>query len=231
MERPDISVTFPCYDEEANVARMIEGSLEVLARIAGRYEVIVSNDGSKDRTREIAESYSARHPDVVRVLNEHPNKGYGHALKKGLEAGRYEWVFFTDGDCQFDLAEMEKLVPFLHDHDIVTGYREARRDPLHRKINSTGWNLLGRLLLGIRVRDVNCAFRFYRKSFLDAITIESDSAMINQEVYAKAQRMKLRIKEVPVTHLPRTAGTQTGAHPRVILRAFKELWELRGRLG
>src|SRR5439155_21675159 len=97
MARPDISVTFPCYNEEANVARMIESSLAVLERIAGRHEVVVSNDGSRDRTREIAESYAARYPDVVRVLNQYPNRGYGHALKSGLKAGRYDWVFFTAG--------------------------------------------------------------------------------------------------------------------------------------
>src|SRR5437879_2364240 len=110
MPKPDITVTFPCYNEEANVGRMIESSLEVLSRIAGRYEVVVSNDGSSDRTREIAEAQAAAHPDVVRVVNQYPNKGYGHALKVGLRAARYEWVFFTDGDCQFDLNEMERLL-------------------------------------------------------------------------------------------------------------------------
>lgn len=230
MSRPQISVTFPCYNEEANVARMIEASLEVLGRVADRYEVIVSNDGSADRTREIAEGYAAKHPDVVRVLNQYPNRGYGHALKSGLRAARYEWVFFTDGDCQFDLREMERMIPFLPDHDIVTGFRAQRRDPLHRRWNAFGWNLVGRVLLGVRVRDVNCAFRFYRKSFLDAIPIESDGAMINTEVYARAHRLGMRIKEVEVTHLPRTAGTQTGANPRVILKAFRELFALRRKL-
>ena len=228
--KPDISVTFPCYNEEANVAKMIESSLAVLGGLANRYEVIVSNDGSRDRTKEIADTYAARHPEVVRVLNQCPNRGYGHALKTGLAAARYEWVFFTDGDCQFDLAEMEKLTPFLPDHEIVTGYRRKRQDPLHRKLNAAGWNLLGRLLLGIRVRDVNCAFRFYRKSFLDAITIESDGAMINTEVYAKALRRGTRIKEVEVTHYPRMMGQQTGANPKVILKAFRELFTLRKKL-
>ena len=228
--KPDISITFPCYNEEANVAKMIEMSLAVLKRIANRYEVVVSNDGSKDRTKEISEQYSVKYPDVVRVINQYPNKGYGHALKAGLRAGRYDWVFFTDGDCQFNLEEMDRLVPFLPDHDIVTGYRENRQDPIHRRINSTGWNILGRLLLGITVRDVNCAFRFYRKTFLDSIPIESDGAMINQEVYARAHKMKIRIKEVPVTHLPRVAGTQTGANPGVIFKAFSELYSLRNKL-
>ncbi len=228
--RPDISLTFPCYNEEKNVARMIEQSLEVLGRLAGRHEVIVSNDGSRDRTREIAEDLARRHADVVRVITETPNRGYGHALKVGLRAARYDWVFFTDGDCQFDLREIERLIPFLPDHDIVTGYRKDRQDPLVRRLYSAGWNWVGRVLLGIRVRDVNCAFRFYRKSFLDQIEIESEGAMINQEVYARAHRLKARIKEVEVTHLPRVAGSQTGGNPRVILRAFRELFALRSRL-
>ncbi len=231
MPKPDVSLTFPCYNEEANVARMIESGLAVLGELAGRFEIIVSNDGSTDRTREIAEGYASRHPDVVRVLNEYPNRGYGHALKSGLGAARYPWVFFTDGDCQFDLREMAKLLPFLDDHDIVTGFRANRRDPLHRRLNARGWNFLGRVLLGVRVRDVNCAFRFYRKSFLDRITIESEGAMINTEVYAKAHRLGMRVHEVEVTHLPRIAGVQTGAKPAVILRAFRELFALRRRLG
>lgn len=230
MGKPEISVTFPCYNEEANVGRMIEDSLAVLQRVSDRYEVVVSNDGSKDKTREIAESYAARYPDVVRVINQYPNMGYGHALKTGLSAGRYEWVFFTDGDRQFDMNELEKMTPFLPDYDIVTGYRKNRKDPFIRRLNSGGWNLIGRVFLGIKVRDVNCAFRFFRKSFLDAITIESNGAMINQEIYAKAHRMKMRIKEVEVTHLPREFGKQTGANLKVIVKAFKEFFELYNRL-
>jgi len=230
MDKPDISVTFPCYNEEANVGKMIESSLAVLGRLGRRYEVIVSNDGSTDRTREIAESHAARYPGVVRVVNQYPNRGYGHALKKGLRAARYEWVFFTDGDAQFDLEEMAKLLRYLPDHDIVTGYRSVRRDPWMRRVNSAGWNWLARVLLGIRVRDVNCAFRFYRKSFLDAITIESDGAMINVEMWAKAYRKGMRIKEVAVTHLPRTEGAQSGGNPLVILKAFRELFRMYRRL-
>jgi glycosyltransferase involved in cell wall biosynthesis len=227
MPGPDISVTFPCYNEEANVARMIESSLAVLRRLASRYEVVVSNDGSRDRTRETAESYAAKDREHVRVVNHYPNRGYGHALKVGLRACRLDWVFFTDGDCQFDLDEMERLVPFLDQHDIVTGYRGNRQDPLLRRLNARGWNLLTRAMLGIRVRDVNCAFRFYRKSFLDAITIESDGAMINAEMYAKARRLGMRVKEVEVSHYPRTQGKQTGANPKVIAKAFRELFALR----
>ncbi len=230
MEKPNISVTFPCYNEEKNVGKMIEDSLSVLEKIAGRYEVIVSNDGSKDKTKEIAESYAQKYPDVVRVVNQYPNKGYGHALKTGLNAGRYEWIFFTDGDRQFDMNEMEKLVPYLDDYDIVTGYRENRQDPFMRKLNSAGWNLIGRVVLGIKVKDVNCAFRFFRKSFLDSITIESEGAMINHEIWVKAHRRNMRIKELPVTHLPRQEGKQTGADPKVIVKAFKELFALYKRL-
>jgi len=230
MDKPDISLTFPCYNEESNVARMIDTSLAVLQSIAGRYEIIVSNDGSRDRTREIAESYANRFPGIIRVINQYPNKGYGHALKTGLKAGQYEWVFFTDGDCQFDLTEMTKLTPFLSAYDIVTGYRAKRRDPWHRRLNAKGWNVLGRLLLGIKVRDVNCAFRFFRKSFLDAIPIESDGAMVNVEIWARAHKLGMRIKEVDVTHLPRTEGRQTGANPKVILKAFAELFSLYRRL-
>jgi len=230
MTKPAISITFPCYNEEANVARMIEASLRVLQRVASPYEVIVSNDGSRDQTQAIAERYAAQYPDIVRVINQSPNRGYGHALKAGLQSARYEWVFFTDGDCQFDLEEIDQLLPYLSDHDIVTGYRKVRRDPFHRRMNSRGWNFLARVVLGVRVRDINCAFRFYRKTLLDAMTILADGAMINAEMYARANALHARIKEVPVTHYPRTAGAQTGANPRVILKAFRELFALRKSL-
>lgn len=230
MTLPSISVTFPCYNEEANVAQMIEDSLSVLKRIASPYEIVVSNDGSKDRTKEIAESYANTYPDVVRVINQYPNRGYGHALKTGLKNCRYDWVFFTDGDRQFKMDEMEKLAVFFPDYDIVTGFRKNRRDPFMRKVNSAGWNLIGRMFLGVKVKDLNCAFRFYRKTFLDSITIDSDGAMINMEMYAKAHKLGMRIKEVEVTHLPRKFGKQTGANPLVIVRAFKELFQLYKRL-
>jgi len=228
--KPEISLTFPCYNEEASVGSMIEDSLATLAELAGRFEIIVSDDGSVDRTREIAEAYAARHPDVVRVISHFPNRGYGHALKSGLRAARFGWVFFTDGDRQFVLGEMRRLLPFLGDHDIVTGYRGRRCDPLHRRLNARGWQMLGRVMLGVRVRDVNCAFRFLRKDCLDRLTIESNGAMINMELYARALRLGMRVKEVEVTHLPRVAGTPTGANPRVILKAFREFLALWRRL-
>jgi glycosyltransferase involved in cell wall biosynthesis len=216
-------VVVPCYNEEANIARMIEDTLATLARLSDRYEVIVSNDGSEDGTREIAESYARRFPGVVRVLDHHPNAGYGHALTAGLRAARYGWVFVTDGDCQFVMEEMERLVPFLPDHDIVTGYRAKRQDGIHRRLYAKGWNSLGRVALGVAVRDVNCAFRFYRRALLDAMTIRSRGAMVGMEICAKAQRLGARIREVEVTHRPRLAGRSTGGRPRVILRAFREL--------
>ncbi|MBN2056702.1 glycosyltransferase family 2 protein [bacterium] len=226
MPRPDISLTFPCFNEEENVARTIDSALEVLNSLAGAFEVVVTNDGSTDRTREIAESYAERLPGRVRVVNLETNHGYGFALKTGLKACRYEWVFFTDGDLQFDLAEMDLLIPYLDNFDIVTGYRRRRGDPIIRSFNSFGWKLVGWLLLGVRVKDLNCAFRFYRKSFLDAISIESAGAMVNLEMYARAKRLGMRIKEVPVSHYPRLHGSQTGANPLVIMKAFKELRQL-----
>lgn len=230
MQRPAISVIFPCHDEEANVARMIEDALATLPRLSDCYEVIVSNDGSHDRTREIAESYVREYPGVVRVLDHYPNAGYGHALTAGLRAARHAWVFVTDGDCQFVMDEMEKLVPFLPDYDIVTGYRARRRDPIHRRLYARGWNIIGRLLLGVAVRDVNCAFRFYRRSLIDALTIESRGAMVSMEIYVRARRLDARIKEVAVTHRPRPAGRSTGGSPRVILQALKELFMVCGEL-
>lgn len=205
------------------MAAVIEGALSALGRFAGHCEVIVSDDGSEDGTREIAESYARRRPGVVRVVGQRPNRGYGHALRLGLGAARYEWVFVTDGDGQFDLGEMGKLVPFLHDHDVVTGYRRVRRDPAHRRLAGTAWNLLGRVLLDLPVRDVDCAFRFYRRALLERIPLVSNGAMVSMELCARARQLGARVREVEVTHRPRLAGRASGARPRVVLRALREL--------
>lgn len=225
-----LSITFPCYNEEANVERMTRASLEVAARVAADYEVVIVNDGSRDRTGEIADRLAAEHPGVVRVVHNRPNKGYGGALKAGFLACRKEWVFYTDGDAQFDLNELPLLLPLLEQHDIVTCFRKNRRDPFHRKLNAAMWGGLVNLLFGLRIRDVDCAFKIYPRHLFETITMESDSALIDTEVLAKARNLGYSMTQLGVTHYPRTAGTQTGAKLSSIIKAFRELFRLYGRI-
>ena len=218
-----LSVFFPAYNEEANVERMVETFNRVLPQVADDYEIIIVNDGSKDRTREIADRL-IKEDRRVRAVHHEKNQGYGAAVRSGIKACTKEYLFFTDGDGQFDVSQLTNLVPLPSGHDGVIGFRLNRQDPWRRKINAWAWNRLVRLLLGLRVRDIDCAFKlFHRKVFKD-IELESSGAMISTEMLVKIKDKGFKLQEVGVLHSPRLAGKQTGANLRVILRAFKELF-------
>ena len=223
---PSLSIFFPCYNEEGNVERVIRAALEVAPRVADQYEVIAVNDGSKDRTGEIAERLAAEIPQV-RVVHNNPNLGYGGAVVRGLKEARMQWIFFTDGDGQFDMGEIPKLIDLLDRGDFAVGYRIQRADPFLRKVNAFCWGTLVRALFGLKVRDIDCAFKLLPKSLIDKIDLHSRGALISTELLAKAKNHGLRIVETGVHHFPRTAGQQTGAKLSVILKAFYELLKLR----
>ncbi len=234
MERPPLSpltltIFFPCYNEEANVERVTRQALEVGRAIAAELEVIIVNDGSRDRTGEIADRLAAEIPEV-RAVHNRPNRGYGGALQAGFAAATKNWIFYTDGDGQFDIGELPKLLPLLADHDIVSCYRLDRQDSPMRKLNAWAWTTLVNLLFRMGVRDIDCAFKIYPKPFIDRIELHSEGALIDTEMLAKARNLGLSIAQVGVHHYPRTAGTQSGANLRVILRAFKELFKLYRRI-
>ena len=221
-----LTVFFPCYNEEANVERTTRAALAACREFVEDFEIIIVNDGSRDRTGEIADGLAAAHPEV-RVVHNRPNQGYGGALQAGFRAAKKEWVFYTDGDGQFDFREIPTLFPLLGHCDIVSAYRLDRQDPLVRRINAWCWTRLVNLVLGMRLRDIDCAFKIYPKRFLDEIEMRSKGALIDAEMLAKATRLGYRIGQIGVRHYPRTAGEQTGANLKVIARAFLELFRLR----
>lgn len=224
-----LTIFYPCYNEEANVERVTRQAVEVGRRVADDLEVLIVNDGSKDRTGEIADRLAAEIPEV-RAVHNRPNRGYGGALTRGFKEATKNWIFYTDGDGQFDLNEIPKLLPLLETHDVVSCYRLNRQDALLRKLNAFAWTTLVNTLFGIWLRDIDCAFKLYPKTFIDAIELHSTGALIDTEMLAKARNLKLRIAQLGVRHLPRTAGQQTGANFKVILRAFRELFKLYGSI-
>lgn len=224
-----ISAFFPAHNEEANVESLTRKLVKVLAENCGEFEVIIVNDGSKDRTREIAEKLAAE-DKRVRVINHEVNRGYGGAVKSGLYAAKLEWVFFTDGDNQFDVAEIPVLMKMTDKYDFVTGYRMKRQDPPHRILNAFMWGTLVKMLLGFRVRDVDCAFKLFKREIVERTQPEAEGALISTELLAKATKLGYKIGEIGVHHYPRTAGTQTGAKIKVIIRAFKELFKFYGKM-
>ena len=220
-----LSLTFPCHNEEANVERVTRDALRVAAQVADRYEVILVDDGSHDRTAEIVTRLSQEFPQV-RLIRHAVNKGYGEALKSGFRAAKLPWVFYSDGDGQFDLNELPALIEKTRDADIVSGVRTHRADPWHRKLNAEIFEVAVRLFMGLNVPDIDCAFKIYKRDLFDKIQLHTSGAMIDTEVLVKAQRAGYRIATMPVRHLPRQAGVQTGAKLSVIFRAMKEFWML-----
>jgi len=220
-----ISVFLPCYNEQENIARTVMRALGVLSKTGADFEIIVVNDGSSDSTGRIAEEL-AQKDSRVKVLHHPTNLGYGAALKSGFKAATKELVFYTDGDGQFDTAELPALLPLMEDYDIVSCYRLNRQDNLLRKINGWGWTKLVGFLFGMKIKDIDCAFKLYKREIFDKINLVSTGALIDTEVLARAVRRGYTIIQRGVHHYPRTAGEQTGANIKVILRAFKELFRL-----
>lgn len=219
----------PAYNEEPNIAPQVLDVIETLRPITDDFEVIVVNDGSRDRTGEIVQELAAEYPQV-RLVQHPKNQGYGAALYSGFTNASKELVFLTDSDRQFDLNDIHKLLPLIDKADIVAGYRAPRRDPPIRILNGWGWNALVVLLFGYVARDVDCAFKLFKRDILQRITLITRGATFSAEFLVRAQRAGYRIIEVPVTHRPRRAGSPTGARPDVILRAFKELFRLRWQM-
>ena len=188
--------------------------------------MIIVNDGSRDRTAEIADRLASEHPEV-RAVHNNPNLGYGGALQRGFREATKEWVFYTDGDGQFDMQEIEHLLPIMASRDIVSAYRLDRQDPLIRKFNAWAWTTLVNIVFRLHLRDIDCAFKIYPRRLFDEIEMKSMGALIDAEILARARRLGYSIGQVGVHHYPRTAGEQSGANLRVILRAFRELFRLR----
>jgi glycosyltransferase involved in cell wall biosynthesis len=224
-----ISVFLPCYNEQENVGRTVEKALMVLEKINADFEVIIVDDGSSDRTGQIADEI-ARRDNRVKVVHHQRNLGYGAALQSGFKAATKELVFYTDGDGQFDIGEMPPLLELMEQYDIVSCYRLNRRDSSIRKINGWCWTKLVCLLFGLKIRDIDCAFKLFKREIFDNIELSSTGALIDAEILARAARKGYSITQKGVHHYPRTAGAQTGASLRVILRAFKELFKLQSRI-
>jgi glycosyltransferase involved in cell wall biosynthesis len=226
---PSLSVVLPAYNEADNIDEAIEGAVNALRPLVRDWEVVVVDDGSADDTAGRVAAWSVREPGV-RLVKHPRNRGYGAALRSGFRAARMDHVFFTDSDLQFDLAELALLLPHTRRYDIVAGFRHDRQDPWNRRLNAWAWGRLVDAVFDVGVRDVNCAFKVFRREVLDRVVIRSDGAFVNTEILAKARARGYRVRQVPVTHYPRTLGEQTGARPRVVARAFLELGMLYGDL-
>ncbi|MFZ2199890.1 MAG: glycosyltransferase family 2 protein [Microgenomates group bacterium] len=225
-----ISIFMPAFNEEGNIATTIIDARFAAKTIAKDYEIIVVDDGSRDRTDEVVLEM-AKHDPCIHLVKHAQNKGYGAAVKTGLKSCKKDWIFFTDSDGQFHYDELPKFVSSAKKFDLIIGYRKKRMDPFHRvfvaQVLLKVWNFV---LFGLTVRDVDCAFKLFKKEVRDAVALDTESAITVTEFIVKAKSLGYKILQLPVTHYPRKFGEQTGGNWRVIVRAAKESFHLYKQL-
>jgi glycosyltransferase involved in cell wall biosynthesis len=235
----ELSYFFPAHNEAENIEALVAEALDVLPTLAERFEIICVDDGSRDGTGALADELVAKHPETVRAVHHEVNQGYGAALRTGFHASRYPLVAFTDGDRQFRLVDLGRLLTRIEEPiaegserrpDVVAGYRIKRADPAIRLVYARLYRLALRMFYRLRVRDVDCACKLFRREALVPVRLESGGAFLSAELLIKVQASGGRVVEVGVPHYPRVAGSASGANPKVVLRAVRDFWRLRLRL-
>ena len=224
--KPGLSVFFPAYNDSGTIASLVITALHTARRLTPDCEVIIVNDGSADATAQIADELARTYPEV-RVVHHRRNRGYGGALRSGFEAATRDLVFYTDGDAQYDPAEMALLWDrFGEDVDVVNGYKISRSDPFHRIVIGRIYHHTVRLLFGLRVRDVDCDFRLLRRSVFDRVRLEKNSGVICLEMMKKIQDAGFAIAEVPVHHYHRAYGKSQFFNVRRLVRTAIDVGKL-----
>jgi glycosyltransferase involved in cell wall biosynthesis len=223
---PELTIFFPAFNEEEIIEKTVRDASSFAASVADDYEVIVVDDGSSDGTAAAVERLAAVDPHV-RLARHDRNRGYGAALRTGFAQARKNLVFFTDADGQFDVSQLPRLIALLGDAPVVVGYRIKRSDPPHRLFIAKTYNLIVRLMFGLRVRDIDCAFKLFRREVLSHVSLESNGAFISSELLIKLRRAGVPIAECGVDHYPRTTGYSKGASFGVIIKTIRDILRLR----
>jgi len=219
-----LSVVLPAYNEEKNIKKVVDSILKFIPAITQSYEIIIVNDGSEDGTGELIDELANSCEKVIPVHHS-SNRGYGATLRSGFRVAKGDLIFFTDSDGQFDIKELPKLINLIEEGaDIACGYRRKRADPLIRTINARIYNLAIRVLFNLKVKDIDCAFKLFKKEILKDMSLGSDGAFISAEFLIMAKKKGYIIKEIGVNHFPRREGKQTGNNLRVVFKAFLELF-------
>jgi glycosyltransferase involved in cell wall biosynthesis len=229
----ELSLFLPAYNEEGNTKKTVLSAKKILEKTAKKWEIIIINDGSKDKTKEIAEKLAGE-DSRIKVINHPINLGYGGAFKSGLYAAKYNWITFTDIDGQFDFSEIDKFISKQNETgaDLVIGYYKKRQVSKFKILTSKMWEVVVFMLFGLHVKDIDCGFKLISKKVVNKIPkLESErGAFISSEFLIKAKRNGFKIIEIPVTHFPRVAGKGTGRDLKVIIKSFVDLFKLWRKL-
>ncbi len=225
----ELSVFFPAYNEEENIRLTVEKAIKVLDEITPKWEVIVIDDGSADKTGEIVKDIRKDYPEKVKLITHQPNRGYGGALKSGLYNCQYEWIAFTDADGQFDFKEIYQFIDEAkkENSDLVIGYRQQRQDPWHRILIGNLLKIWNYFWYGVWFKDADCGFKLIKKEVIDQVPrLETESAITETELLIRAKRAGFKFSEIGVKHYSREEGAQTGGNFKVIWKAAKESFKL-----
>lgn len=222
--KPSISVFFPCYNDAGTISAMVIRALQTVRELTDDYEVIVVNDGSRDDSLKILSELTCILPDF-RLVNHEKNKGYGGAIRAGIAAARKEWVFYTDGDAQYDARELKLLADKISDDvDLINGYKIKRHDPMHRIVIGVAYQYFVKVMFALKLKDVDCDFRLMRREIFDIVQLESRDGSITFEMMKKIQDAGYRMAEVPVHHFYRQYGESQFFNVGRVARALARLW-------
>jgi len=220
-----LTVFFPVYNEEDNIPLLIDSASKIIPQFANDYELIIINDGSNDNSKQIAENL-IKNKSHWRLVSHKEDLGYGEVLKTGIKEAKKEWLFFTDGDLQFNLQELANFLVYSDDFEVIIGYRHKRAEGLSRTINARLFKLYIDLLFRLRVKDIDCAFKLIKTDLLKNLTLNSGSAFTSSEILYRLKKQKIKFKELPVSHYPRKYGQATGANIKVIVKACSEAMQV-----
>ncbi len=224
---PELSLFFPFWNEEKNIESVVLSAIPVLDSVASKWEIIMIDDGSSDKTLVKAQELEKQNKNLKSVSHM-PNRGYGAALKEGFLNSQFKYVAFADGDGQFDISEISKFIEKINEADMVIGFRKIRKDSPVRHVLMNMLKLWDFIFFRFYFQDIDCGFKMFKKGALEKLMpLRSEGAMITTEILAKAKKKKLKIKEIEVSHYPRQFGEQSGANVPVVVRAVLEsfiLW-------
>lgn len=218
-----ISVFFPCYNDAKSIGRLVENTFSVIKRITTKYEIVVVDDASTDRSRKVLEKLSQKY-SKLKLIFHNKNQGYGGALRSGFKACKYQLIFYTDGDGQYDIRELPLLFTLMtNDTDFINGIKMSRHDPSYRIVIGNIYSFIARWLFWIPIYDIDCDFRLIRKSLIEKINLKCNSGAICIELVKKSQRVGAKFRQVSIHHLERRFGISQFFRVNRILHTLREI--------